>query len=110
MTSLCFTWVEDEDAESDDDEGEDGIPEPKGEFWCLPIHKDDRRCEVKKDREIRTWLNEGDNSESDSSGEEIGESSEEDEFKVGSDFGELSRSESSSSEDSGKESDDDDEL
>lgn len=109
---LCFTWVEDEDSEHDGEEEKSEIPKPKGEFWCLPVHPEDRRCgEVKKDREIRTWLNEEDNSESDSSGEEIGESSDEDEFKVGSDYGDISLSESSSSEeDNGKDSDEDDEL
>lgn len=110
-TLLCFTWVEDEDPEHDGDEEEAMIPEPKGEFWCLPVHPEDRRSEVKKDREIRTWLNEEDNGESDSSGEDVGESSEEDEFKVGSDYGDLSKSESSSEEeDDAKESDEDDEL
>lgn len=111
-TLLCFTWVEDEDPEHDGDGDEAMIPKPKGEFWCLPVHPEDRRCgEVKKDREIRTWLNEEDNSESDSSGEEIGESSEEDDFKVGPDYDQLSESESSTEEeDSAKESDGDDEL
>jgi hypothetical protein len=84
---------------------------PKGEFWCLPVHPEDRRREVKKDREIRTWLNEEDDSESDSSGEDIVESSDEDDFKVGSDFDQLSESESSSEEEeNGKESDEGDEL
>lgn len=108
---LCFTWVEDEDSEHDGEE-ESGIPNPKGEFWCLPIHPEDRRCgEVKKDREIRTWLNEEDNSESDSSGEDIEESSNDDEFKVGSDYDQLSESESSSEEDEvAKDSGEDDEL
>ena len=111
-TLLCFTWVEDEDPEHDGDEEEFVIPKPKGEFWCLPVHPDDRRCgEVKKDREIRTWLNEEDNSESDSSGEDIGESSDEDEFKVGSDYDKLSESESSSEEEVNvRERDEDDEL
>ncbi|GAB7327069.1 hypothetical protein MBLNU13_g10996t1 [Cladosporium sp. NU13] len=111
-TLLCFTWVEDEDPEHDSDGEEAVIPKPRGEFWCLPVHPDDRRCgEVKKDREIHTWLNEEDNSESDSSGDAIGESSDEDEFKVGSDYGQLSESESSSEEeDNAKESDKDDEL
>jgi hypothetical protein len=111
-TLLCFTWVEDEDPERDSDEDEAVIPKSKGEFWCLPVHPEDRRCgEVKKDREIRTWLNEEDNSESDSSGEDIAASSEEDDFKVGSDYGDLSKSESSSEEeDNAKESDEDDEL
>lgn len=109
---LCFTWVEDEDSEHDSDEDEAVIPKPKGEFWCLPVHPEDRRCgEIKKDREVRTWLNEEDNSESDSSGEDIAESSEEDDIKVGSDYGDLSKSESSSEEeDNAKESDEDDEL
>lgn len=78
----------------------------------MPVHPEDRRSgEVKKDREIRTWLNEEDNSESDSSGEDIGESSDDDEFKVGSDYDQLSESESSSEEDEvAKDSDEDDEL
>lgn len=97
-SSLCFTWVADEDVEFHQDESV--VPEPKGEFWCLPIHPEDRRCLVTKDREIRTWLNEGDNSESDSSGEDDGVSSDEDEYKVECDFDQLSLSESSSSEDS----------
>lgn len=110
-TLLCFTWVEDEDPEHDSNDEEPVIPKPKGEFWCLPVHPEDRRCEVKKDREIRTWLNEEDNSESDSSGEDVGESSDEDEFKVGSDYGDISKSESSSEEeDNAKDSDEDDEL
>lgn len=110
-TLLCFTWVEDEDPEHDGDEDEPIIPKPKGEFWCLPVHHEDRwGAEVKKDREIRTWLNEEDNSESDSSGEDVAESSEEDDFKVeSSDYDKLSESESSTEEeDSAKESDDDD--
>lgn len=58
----CFTWVE------GDDDG-------KGKFWCLPVHPDDRRCEVKKDKEIRTWINEaeGEESESESGSESDGE-------------------------------------
>jgi hypothetical protein len=111
-TLLCFTWVEDEDPEHDSNEEEAMIPKPKGEFWCLPVHPEDRRCgEIKKDREVRTWLNEEDNSESDSSGEDIVESSEEDDFKVGSDYDQLSESESSSEEEeNAKEGDEDDEL
>lgn len=91
---LCFTWVADEDAQWFD-EDESVVSGPKGEFWCLPIHPEDRRCVVMKDREIRTWLNEGDNSESDSSGEDDGVSSDEDEYKVESDFDQLSLSEPS---------------
>lgn len=82
--SLCFTWVREEgdDAVDVDVADQDGILSSKGEFWCLPVHPQDRRCEVKKDREIRTWLNEGDNSESDSSGEDgDGEDSECDEYR-----------------------------
>lgn len=82
--SLCFTWVREEDGDAVDVDvaDQDGILSSKGEFWCLPVHPQDRRCEVKKDREIRTWLNEGDNSESDSSGEDgEGEESELDEYK-----------------------------
>jgi len=95
-SSLCFTWVEDEDAKHDDGDEEDSGP--KGEFWCLPIHEDDRKGEkAKKDRELRTWLNGYYDSESDSSGEDIKESSDEDEFKVGSDYDQISQSESSSS-------------
>lgn len=112
---LCFTWVEDEDEDEDEehnsDETEAVLPKPKGEFWCLPVHPEDRRSEVKKDREIRTWLNEEDNSDSDSSGEDIGESSDEDDFKIGSDYDQLSESESSSEEEeNAKESDEDEEL
>lgn len=110
--SLCFTWVKDEDAEHDQ-EDEAAVPGPKGEFWCLPVHSNDSRCKATKGREIRTWLNEGNNSETDSSGEEIEESSEEDDFKVESDddqsFGSWSSS-SSSEEDGGEEGDEDDEL
>lgn len=91
---LCFTWVADEGAKYEEDDSV--VPEPKGEFWCLPVHPEDRRCVVTKDREIRTWLNEGDNSESDSSGEDDGVSSEEeDDYKVESDFDQLSLSEPS---------------
>jgi hypothetical protein len=108
--SLCFTWVKDEDAEHEH-EDEATIPNPKGEFWCLPVHPVDSRCKAAKGREIRTWLNEGDNSESDSSGEDIGENSEEEEFKVGSDYDQLSESESSSEEDEiAKDSDEEDEF
>jgi hypothetical protein len=96
--SLCFTWVRDEDAEPDQ-EDEAVVPRPKGEFWCLPVHPVDSRCKATKGREIRTWLNEGDNSESDSSGEEIGESSEEDDFKVESDLDQNFGSASSSEDD-----------
>jgi hypothetical protein len=107
--SLCFTWVKDEDAEHVT--GDDDIPDPKGEFWCLPIHRKDRRSVVRKDREIRTWLNEEDVSESDSSGDEVRESSDEHEFKPGPDYDQISQSESSSEEgDHGEESDEDDEL
>ena len=106
--SLCFTWVEDENAERED--GDSGMPEPKGEFWCLPVHPGYRKLEIKEGREIRTWLNEEDDSESDSPGE-IGESSDEDDFKPGSDFSQCSQSESSSEEENGgKESDEDDEF
>lgn len=82
--TLCFTWVREEgdDAVDVDVADQDGILSSKGEFWCLPVHPQDRRCEVKKDREIRTWLNEGDNSESDSSGEDgDGEESEDDGYR-----------------------------
>jgi hypothetical protein len=108
--SLCFTWVEDDNAELDD--GEAGDSDPKGEFWCLPVHTEDHKGEkVKEDREVRTWLNGDLASDTDSSGEELGESSEEDEFKVGSDYDQISQSESSSEEeDNAEESDEDDEL
>jgi hypothetical protein len=106
--SLCFTWVEDEDAKHHGEEDEDF--EPKGEFWCLPIHTKGREGEeVKKDRELRTWLNDP-ASDTDSSGDEIGKSSDEDVFEVGSDYDELSQSESSSEEVDREESDEDDEL
>lgn len=64
----CFTWVEDEDAKwvwegegEDEGEGEEeGLgEEPKGEFWCLPVHVDDRRNVVQVDKEIWIWVNEG---------------------------------------------------
>ena len=70
----CFTWVRDEDGGAED--GDEVFGAPKGEFWCLPVHKDDRRCVDVKDREIRTWVNEGESSsdEDDDSGEESEES------------------------------------
>jgi hypothetical protein len=102
--SLCFTWVSDEEAEADDDE-DAGIPMPKGEFWCLPVHPSDRRCEVTEGREIRTWLNEGDNSESDSSGDGDGVESDADEYKVESDFDPLVSESSTSEEENQEESD-----
>lgn len=55
----CFTWVvggEDGDEMEDDD---DGFGAPKGEFWCLPVHVDDRRAEVREGKEMWIWVNEG---------------------------------------------------
>jgi hypothetical protein len=105
--SLCFTWVADEEAKAAKDE-DAGISAPKGEFWCLPVHPSDRRCEVSKGREIRTWLNEGDNSESDSSGEDDGAESDADEFKLELDFDSLVSESSTSEEENQDESDFDD--
>jgi hypothetical protein len=74
----CFTWVGDEDGGGAEDGGGDGdkvFGAPKGEFWCLPVHKDDRRCVDVKGREIRTWVIEGESSsDEDGSGEESEES------------------------------------
>ena len=58
------------------EDGDEVFGAPKGEFWYLPVHKDDRRCVDVKDREIRTWVNEGESSsdEDDDSGEESEES------------------------------------
>jgi hypothetical protein len=56
----CFTWVMDKnggDGEGDDSGEVLGVP--KGEFWCLPIHQDDRNCPVEEECDIRTWVNEG---------------------------------------------------
>jgi hypothetical protein len=95
---LCFTWAADEEGKYQEGFA---IPIPKGDFLCLPVHPDDRSCvEVAKGRELRYWLNERDESESDSSGEDVGEgSSEFDGYKTESDFDHLSDSESSTSED-----------
>jgi hypothetical protein len=70
----CFTWVRDEDG--GEEEGDDGVfGAPKGEFLCLPVHQDDRRCVEVEGREIRTWINEeGSSSDEDDSGEESDES------------------------------------
>jgi hypothetical protein len=70
----CFTWVRDEGGgeEGDDDEV---FGAPKGEFWCLPVHKDDRRCKEVKGKEIRSRVNEVESlSDEDGSGEESDES------------------------------------
>jgi hypothetical protein len=56
----CFTWVMDKnggDGEGDDSGEVLGVP--KGEFWCLPVHQDDRNCPVEEECDIRTWVNEG---------------------------------------------------
>jgi hypothetical protein len=56
----CFTWAMDKnggDGEGDDSGEVFGVP--KGEFWCLPIHQDDRNCPVEEEFDIRTWVNEG---------------------------------------------------
>lgn len=75
MVRPCFTWVRDEDdggsSDSVEDGGEEEFCAPKGEFWCLPVHEDDRRCVEVQGREIRKWINEGESSgEEDDSGEE----------------------------------------
>ena len=44
----CFTWVGDENAEG----------AFAGEFWCLPVMEEDRRCEVKVGKEMKIWVNE----------------------------------------------------
>jgi hypothetical protein len=95
---LCFTWAADEEGKFQEGFA---IPIPKGDFLCLPVHPDDRSgVEVARGRELRYWLNESDDSESDSSGEDVGEgSSEFDGDKTESDFDHLSDSESSTSED-----------
>ena len=53
----CFTWVRDESGESGNGDDESGAP--PGDFWCLPVHPEDRRCVDLIGREIRTWVNEG---------------------------------------------------
>jgi hypothetical protein len=69
-----FTWVRDEDG--GEEEGDDEVfGSPKGEFLCLPVHKDDRRCVEVEGREIRIWVNEDESSsDEDDSGEESDES------------------------------------
>lgn len=57
----CFTWVEDQDAKwvwQGEDDGGLG-EEARGEFWCLPVHVEDRRNVVVVDKEIWTWVNDG---------------------------------------------------
>jgi hypothetical protein len=76
----CFTWVWDEDGgDEDGGDGDEVFGAPKGEFWCLPVHKGDRRCVNVKDREIRTWVNEGESS-SDEGSSGSGEESEQSGF------------------------------
>jgi hypothetical protein len=52
----CFTWVMDKHGA---DDGEEMLSVPRGEFWCLPVHQDDRNCEFEEEWDIRTWVNEG---------------------------------------------------
>ena len=54
----CFTWITDIDGGygNGEDAGE-VFGAPKGEFWCLPVHADDRRCEIVEGVDIRTWVN-----------------------------------------------------
>ena len=57
----CFTWVMEKygaDSEADGGGGEP-LGVPSGEFWCLPVHQDDRNCQVEEEWDIRTWVNEG---------------------------------------------------
>ena len=67
----CFTWVGDEDGGVEG--GDEVFGAPKGEFLCLPVHEDDRRCRDVKGKEMRSWVNEGDSSsDEDDSDEESG--------------------------------------
>jgi hypothetical protein len=56
----CFTWATDKDGGygNGEDAGE-VFGAPKGEFWCLPVHKEDRKCEIVEGEDIRTWVNGG---------------------------------------------------
>jgi hypothetical protein len=102
----CFTWVGDEDGgvEGDDDEV---FGAPKGEFWCLPVHKDDRRCVDVKGKEMRSWVNEG---ESSSGEDDSGEESDESGFDAYDDGDSELTSEASSEESSEEAVDSDGEL
>jgi hypothetical protein len=58
----CFTWVMEKhgaDSEADGGGGGEVLGVPIGEFWCLPVHQDDRNCQVEEELDIRTWVNEG---------------------------------------------------
>ena len=99
----CFTWARDEHGEGGDDGDE--FSAPPGEFWCLPVHKEDRRCVNVDGREMRIWVNEGESSSDEGDSSESGSSSGAvDEYN--DDDSELTSEESSgeSSEDHGRES------
>jgi hypothetical protein len=99
----CFTWVKYEDTGDEEGEDQDQVfGAPKGEFRCLPVHKDDRRREDVPDREIRTWIDGGESSGDEESEEREFDACDDDD----SEFTSGESSEESSAEDRGGENSD----